>query len=175
MEDAVIVLRFAVVCGPLLIVTVIHMPSLAALFRRRLRDQLALTHRSQTALADHLDLDKSQVSRILKYDNAANAVRVGQIEAIAVFVSESPANLLRTEDDEPVSLSPVERELLELIRMLPDEQKGLLAKWLAFVFPERHAAKQERAMMRALNLHRQSEREREAAEMQRLKKQLKNK
>lgn len=170
MDSEGLAVRILIVCGPLLLVTVMYMPTLAAQFRRRLRDQLAAANRTQTALAAHLDLDGGQVSRILKFDQTAGQVTLNRLAAIALFVGDVPANLVRLTDDEPVSLTATERELLDLIRLLPEEQKGLLAKWLAFVFPERQSAQKERAMMRALNLHRQHEREREQDELRELRK-----
>lgn len=151
------------------------MGSLGAVFRRRLRDLLESHHRPAGKLAKHLDVDPGRLSKILKYDSEAATVKLERLEAIAEFFGESPANLIRIADDEPMVLSEVERELLALIRLLPDEQKGLLARWLEFVFPERHKASTERAMMRSLNLHRQHEREKEHEELQSLRKQVRGK
>lgn len=154
----------------ILFVGIVRMPTLATVFRQRLREELARIHRTQTALADYLKLDGGQVSRILKYDQAAGATTVARLESIAAFLRMPPSNLLRVADDEPVMLTEIERELLELIRMLPDTQQQNLSAWLAYVFPERRGALAERAVLRQLNLARQRERDQEREEMKQLRK-----
>ena len=166
------VVVIALTCGPILVVGICPMP-LAPIFRHRLRDLLAVTKRTQTALADHLKLDGGQVSRILKYDQSAGAVTVARLEEIAAFFPIAPSNLIRAANDEPVSLTTREQEILDLVRMLPEDQQDNLVKWLAYVFPERRSAQAEMAVMRSLNVSRQKERDREREEVGRLRKQHK--
>lgn len=156
-------------CGSLLVISVTTRPSLRTVFRRRLRESLALAKASQVAFADSIRLSQAQVSRILNFDHVAAQVTVARIEDMSAFLHLPPSNLLRLEDDEPMVLTGGERELLELIRMLPDAQQQNLTQWLAYVFPERRSAQAEMAVIRQLNVARQRERDREREELQSLK------
>jgi transcriptional regulator with XRE-family HTH domain len=146
------------------------MPTLASIFRRRLRDAFAVTQMTQTAFAEGIQLSGSQVSRILKQDAAAGSVTIQRVDAIAAALRVPPSNFFRLSEDDAMVLTDRELEILELVRMLPDDQQTNLIAWLTYVFPERRTRKAEMAVMRQLNEARQRERDREREELRQLRK-----
>ena len=155
-------LRMVITSTLLLLVAGVYVPGLAAKLRRRIRalledrgeTQIALARRvrRRTGRADGGYLGKSQMSRILKYDEHASAVCIAQIEDMASFLTVPPADLLRTGEEETMSLSAQEHTLIEYFRMLPDEQKYSLIGWLEWTFKPRreaNAARHQLAILQA--------------------------
>ena len=136
----------------LLLVAGVYVPGLAAKLRRRIRALLEDRGETQIALARRVGVGKSQMSRILKYDQHAGAVCIVQVEDMASFFTMPPAELLRTGEEDTMSLSAQEHTLIEYFRLLPDEQKYSLISWLEWTFKPRreaNATKHQLAILQA--------------------------
>jgi transcriptional regulator with XRE-family HTH domain len=125
-------------------------PTLAGIFRRRLRDLLDAHKFKQVDLAKALKISQARVSKILKYDAEAASVSLDRLADIAHFLSVSPAELVRHPHDQAMTLTETESKLIELVRQLPEDQRGNLLNLLAFTFSARQEASQERALLRVL-------------------------
>ena len=127
-------------------------PTLAATFRRRVRDLLESSDRTQRALAAHLRVDASHVSRMLKFDAVAATTPIDRVEAVADFFGVPTVDVIRDPEDAPLALATNERDLIELFRLLPETQRGNLLAMLTYIFEPRRAANAERralALLRA--------------------------
>lgn len=130
-----------------------YVPTLAARFRRRLRSLLEDRAEPQVALARSISLSKSQLSRILKYDAHAGGVTVRSLEVMAGFFHIPAADLLRTGEEDVLSLTSQERTLIEYFRLLPNEQQLQMVGFLEYMFKPRREAK---AQLHAVNILRQN-------------------
>lgn len=135
----------------------LDVPGLASKLRRRLRALLEDRGEPQIALARSIDLSKSQMSRILKYDEHAGAVTVRALERLGTYLKIPAPDLLRDGDEEVISLSERERDVIELFRLLAPEQQLNLLSLLDYVFKPRREAAAERRQLAILrqNIERQ--------------------
>jgi transcriptional regulator with XRE-family HTH domain len=131
-------------------VMAVWLPTLASIFRRRLRDLLDARHAKQVDLARAVDLSQGRLSSILKYDKHAATITIDRLAAIATFFSVSPAELVRHPHDQAMTLTDTEAKLIELVRQLPEDQRVNLLNLLSFTFSTRQEASQERALLRVL-------------------------
>ena len=143
-------LRMVIASTLLLLVAGVYVPGLAAKLRRRLRTLLEDRGEPQIALARSVDLGKSQMSRILKYDEHAGAVCITQVEGMSSFFTIPPSELLRTGEEETMSLTAQEHTLIEYFRLLPDEQKYSLVSFLEWTFKPRREANAQRHQLAIL-------------------------